>query len=170
MSPNSQTIIPVKAKLANRFYEPMILLFALNQAFKHNQPPRAPDSTPDVAQSVEYDFHRFVDKLAQLCHTTKGPDSITAFVVLKFPDHIQYRFASNQQKEHELIRVQSFITSILESLAEASEHTLKGMVSPILRKVLSFTRLRVQVFVSALKTETVNCIKACKREKTKDCK
>lgn len=160
----------MNAKLANRFYEPIVLILALNQACILNRPTRTPDLQLDLTQSVEYNFHRFVDKLAQLCHNERSPDSITSFVVLKFPDHIQYQFACNQRKEVDLVRTQKFITSILQSLGKAPSHTLMEMVSPILRKCLAFTRPRVQIFVSALRTQTANCIGICEKQETGDCK
>jgi hypothetical protein len=161
----------VAAKLANRFYEPMVLLLALNQAYSHNRKPRTQDWTPEVPQSAEHDFHRFVDKLAQLCHNERGGGSITAFVVLKLPSHIQYQFASNQRKEDDLIRVRGYIDSILRILGEASTDTLMGMVSPILRKCLVFNRPRVQqIYVKKLEIETANCITDCQRKNSEDCK
>jgi len=170
MDASIREVVPVTSKLANRFYEPLIITLGLNAAYSLNQSPQNPDVQSDKAQSAEYDFHRFVDKLAQLCQTEPGGDSVTAFVVLNPPEGIQYRFACNQRKKDDLIQVKTYISSILTKLGTVSTDTLTEMISPILRQSLSFTRSKVQAYVRMLVEQTVDCIKACKRENTDECK
>jgi hypothetical protein len=123
----------------------------------------------NAVQSPERAFHCFVNKLGQLCDSERGGNTVTAFVVLQFPDRIQYRFASNQQESEDLIRAQTFTTYVLQTLGRADGDELQGMTSHILRKSLSFTKPRVEVYVKALKKQAASCISACAREDTDEC-
>jgi hypothetical protein len=93
-SPNTRSPVPLKSALANRFYEPIILLVGLNAAWEDQQTSKAPDLSSDVAQSSERAFPALSTSLVNYV-------IVTAFVVLQFADHIQYRFASNQREEED---------------------------------------------------------------------
>ena len=159
----------MRPKLVKRFYEPIVLLVGLNLAWEHNQISKASDLSLDVTESPKRAFHNFVNKLGQLCDSERDGNTVTAFVVLKFPDRIQYRFASNNQEEEDLIRAKKFITSVLETLAEADGDELEDRISHILRESVSFIRPRARAYVKSLKTQAALCIEACARESTKDC-
>lgn len=167
--PNTHSPVPLKSALAKRFYEPIILLVGLNAAWEDHQTSKAPDLSSDMAQSSERAFHCFVNKLGQLCDSERGGKTVTAFVVLQFPDHIQYRFASNQREEEDLIRAQSFIEYILHALGRTDACKLREMTSHILQKSLSFTRPRVGAYVRSLKKHTALCISSCERKGTEEC-
>jgi hypothetical protein len=159
----------VRSKLTNRFYEPIVLLDGLNDALIHNQFSKAPDLSLDAEQSPEHSFHCFVNKLGQLCDSKRGGDTVTAFVVLKYPDRIQYLFASNQREIEDLIRAQTFITYVLQTLGKTDKDKLQGMTSHILRESLSFTRPRVEYSVKVLKIQAAACISTCEKEETGEC-
>jgi hypothetical protein len=95
---------------------------------------------------------------------------VTAFVVLQFPDHIEYRFTSNQRETRDFILGQKFITNILQTLGSAKKDELSDMTSHILRASLSFTRPRLEAYVDNLKKQAVPCIRACIMEDTDQCK
>ena len=159
----------MRNKLANRFYEPIVFLFCLNKAWKKSQHAKAPDLSFDMAQSLEHNFHCFVNKLGQLCDREPHGNSVTAFVVLKCPEGIQYRFASNNQDEKQLIRAKSFVVEVLETLGRAEEDELEDRISLILRNLLSFTRPRIEAYIKSLKANSALCMVACVREDTDDC-
>jgi hypothetical protein len=159
----------MRSKLANRFYEPIILLVGLNMAWEHNQISKAPDLSSDETESPERAFHNFVNKLGQLCDSERDGNTVTAFVVLEFPDRIQYRFASNHQEEEDLIRAKAFTTYLLQTLGGAGGDELQDKTSHILRKSLSFIRPRAGAYVKSLKKQAALCIEACARESTEDC-
>jgi hypothetical protein len=167
MSVSPRNPVQVKSSLTYRFYEPIVLLLSLNEAYLHNRPAKAPDLSLDVGQSHERSFHCFVNKLGQLCDSERGGNTVTAFVVLQFPDHIQYRFTSNQRKDEDLDHARTFITHILETLCLMDRD---DMPSHILQKALSFTRPRVAGYVKQLKIHAVTCISACTKEGTEDCR
>lgn len=169
IKPNTMSPIPMRNKLTNRFYEPILLLFCLNKAWNQNQISKAPDLSLDMAETPEHAFHRFVNKLGQLCDSERNGKTVTAFVVLRFPDRIQYRFASNQQEEPELVRAQAFIMDVLKTLGTADGDELQDRTSHILRNLLSFTRPKVEAYIKSLKRNSALCIAVCIGEGTKDC-
>lgn len=64
--------IQLSYALANRFYGPIILLSALNDACIDSRPVKFPDLSLDTEKSPEHGFHDFVNKLAQLCDIKRG--------------------------------------------------------------------------------------------------
>ncbi|KAF8859182.1 hypothetical protein BDZ45DRAFT_725469 [Acephala macrosclerotiorum] len=155
----------VNAKLANRFYEPIVLLKVLNTTCD-KKPSNAPDPPSDMTQSLEHTFQWFVNTLAQLCDSEKGGKTVTAFTVLQHPDHIEYRFTSNQRDTEEFIRAQNFTSSILHILGSMQRHEKQSVISDILRRSLSFSRSGVTVEVRILKARAEECISACNIENT----
>jgi hypothetical protein len=160
--------VPVNAKLANRFYEPIILLKVLN-ATCDKKLSNAPDPSSDTTQSPKHIFQWFVNALAQLCDSEKGGNSVTAFVVLQNPDHIEYRFTSNQRDTQDFIRAQNFISSILHILGSMRTNEKQSAISDILRRSLSFSRSKVMVEAKTLKNRAEKCLSACKQENTDEC-
>ena len=156
------------AGFTNRFYEPIVLLDALN-ATCQKKPYNDPDPSSDPTRSPERTFQCFVNKLAQLCDNEKGGETVTAFTVLQHPDHIEYRFTSNQRDTDDFIRTQNFTTSILHILGNMEKREKQSVISDILRTSLSFSRSRVMVYVRLLKDQAVLCMSACKVENTIEC-
>jgi len=160
--------VPVKVGFANRFYEPIVLLDTLNAACKR-KPYNDSDPSSDMTQSPERTFQCFVNKLAQLCDSDKGGKTVTAFTVLQHPDHIEYRFTSNQRDNEDFIRAQNFTTSILHILGSMEGREKQSVISNILQTSMSFSRSRVTVYMRILKNQAVTCISACKVENTIEC-
>jgi hypothetical protein len=170
MNVNPRVPVQTSYGLANRFYGPIILLSALNDACVASRPVNFPNLSLDAEQSPERAFHDFVNKLAQLCDIERGGNTVTALTVLQYPDRIEYRFTSNQRDREGLDYTRNFITSILNALGEAKKHDFLRITSSILRKSLSFTRPRVQPYVDALKKQVTSCISVCRTENTDECK
>lgn len=77
-------------KLQRRFYEPLVLLFAVTEACKHNHAPKIPDSLTEVlSHSPEELFKDFINKLCQVCDNKHGGSTVTAISVLQYPDRVQ---------------------------------------------------------------------------------
>lgn len=134
------------------------------------QKPKAPDLSLDPIQSPENEFQDFVNKLSQFCDSERRGKTVTAFVVLQFPDHIEYRFASNSRNGNDLIRTQSFVKRMLDTLHKADEFKSSELNSKILQQALIFTRPRIEADVKLLNINTALCIKSCERDRTDECK
>jgi hypothetical protein len=170
MNINLHDPIQLSYAFANKFYGPIILLSALNDACIDSRPVNFPDLSSDAEKSPEHGFHDFVNKLAQLCDIERGGKTVTALAVLQYPDHIQYRFTSNNRETRELDDTQKFITTILNALGKAEKRNVQGIASNILRTSLCFTRPRVEAYVKTMKNEVTRCISATQKENTGECK
>lgn len=147
-----------------RFYEPIVLLQALNEANKNKTIKKA----DEVARTSDLDseelFRNFVSKLAQICDWRPKGFTVTAFVVLQYPDRIQYVFGSNQRKPAELEAVQGYITSILRWLREKSsedDNERETALAQLLRDILIFNRERIRVYLKGLIAALESCIAIC---------
>jgi cytochrome P450 len=163
---NSQDIVHLRSKLANRFYEPTVLLVKLNELWAHNQKSPVVDGRPTSRQTPKDAFQCFLNKLAQICDTERGGKTVTAFTVLKHPDHIEYVFASNQRKLKGLVEAQGFVKDLLTCLGEVELSALDGLKSAMIRKIICFGKPRIQGYIGDLKAHTATCIEFCKKETT----
>ncbi|ROW04141.1 hypothetical protein VSDG_00958 [Cytospora chrysosperma] len=151
--------VEMKSKLRNRFYEPIVLLLALNEAWKHNLAPKVLDQTSDVtAQTTEQLFRDFMNMLAQICDNKPKGTTVTAAVAIQYNDRVQYRFASNERSEKELEQLKNFVEDILNSLGAWTRATNDRVRASILRKIVSFNRLRLQAYVRAIYTQSQECL------------
>lgn len=162
VQPNVQPT-PIRAKLNNRFYEPLVLLITLNNTWANQRRARIPSQIIDTTLSAEDRFHNFVNKLSQLCDWECGGKTVTALVVLQHPSHVEYRFASNQRSAQELKAVKSFVEQLLGALHNNSDNCSPERVSDILCLVLPFLRSRIDVYARNLKRNLGECMSACTR-------
>lgn len=147
------------SKLRMRFYEPLVLLVAATQACLHNLAPRVPDPVPDRwSQTQEQLFHDFMNKLAQICDTRPKGATVTAVVALSLPDRVQYRFASNQRSEDELVHMKAFVIDVLHTLRDWNEESSLLVKAKILQKVVVFTRPRLEGYIKAVANYSRECL------------
>lgn len=142
-----------------RFYEPIILLLALNEAFMHNLAPKVLGREPhEAAHTKEQLFRDFMNKLAQICDNKPKGSTVTAAAALQHPDHLEYRFASNERKPKELENMKNFIEDILNSLKAWTPTTNGEVRAIILRKIVAFNRPRLLAYVRAIQTRSQECL------------
>ncbi|KAK1579309.1 uncharacterized protein LY79DRAFT_652194 [Colletotrichum navitas] len=166
LAQNSETV-PISSKSLHRFYEPIVLLKALNVEMK------------DAAEFVDSDeagyrrdpeekFQAFVYKLAHVCDSVKGNQggTITSVMVLEpnfaEGDIAEYRFASNSRTEDEVEVTSEFVRSLLGHLRSATfpndEAAVRGR---LLRHVLLFNRSRIASYLTAIHTEVQHSLAKC---------
>ncbi|OIW25121.1 hypothetical protein CONLIGDRAFT_636207 [Coniochaeta ligniaria NRRL 30616] len=154
--------------LAKRFYGSIILLNTLNGCFPQA---RHTASTPsDLKREVGSDLAGFlccfVDKLAQICDSKHGGDTVTSIAILQ-PGCIEYRLSSNSRSEKQFRDVKTYLAGILDSLGSVEEEALADdslvaeLCSAILYKVLVFNRWRVKVYVTGFLQHVEFCIGSC---------
>lgn len=128
----------------------------------HNLAPKAPEPTPDTSSmTLEQMFHNFLNKLAQICDTRPAGDTVTAVVALVLPGregNVQYRFASNKRDEGELAQLKDFVVDVLDTLRDWTEEESRLVVARVLRKVIAFNRLRMEMYVRAVASKSDICL------------
>ena len=160
--------------MKRQFYPPLVLLFCLNNIVGH-QRPRPEDTFIELSpgQGPEKTIQAFVSKLALVCSTEPGGDSVSACTVLQLPDRLQYVFASNKRSKLELERIGNGIRSILLKLQNGvprAEEQRASLYFTILHEVLSLCEPRVRSYLRCLRDELEECIKPCHHKDTEQCK
>ncbi|ROW03746.1 hypothetical protein VMCG_05375 [Cytospora schulzeri] len=158
-----EALVPVNLmkKIRNRFYEPIILLYALTQFCMHNNALKILEQAPDVAlQTSEQLFHDFMNKLAQICDNDRGGRTVTAAVALQYSDCVEYRFASNQRDEDELQNLKAFIEGILNSLKTLTAENSAMVRVRLLQRIVIFNRPRLQIYVREIRTQSQKCLES----------
>jgi len=156
-NPPQTRIVPLKASLFKRFYEPVMLLACLQDGYRTSDDIAPPE--PEVASSgsQEQSFHDFVDQLSRICDSRVGGATATSFAVLQL-GIVQYRFASSRRSSRELDDVKAYVTDILSTIGRTPESALKTatpqstLFSEILQKIIHFNRHRIEYY-----TRTISC-------------
>ncbi|KAK5661878.1 hypothetical protein OQA88_9986 [Cercophora sp. LCS_1] len=154
--------VELTASLRKRLYEPVVLLSCLTTAYI--EAGRTEIAEPESTSRQE-SYFVFVNKLAQICDSKRGGDTVTAFAVLQ-PNSVEYRFASNGRKASELKKVKAYITDILTVLDRAPQRDIalaatkhKGsLFSDVLVKIIVFNRRRLECYIRALQADVSKCI------------
>ena len=154
----------MKSKAIHKFYEPLVLLKALNAATRETAVHPTIDASVNT-QDEKQVFQAFVYKLAHICDNVKGNGgpTITSFMVLQ-DEHgtgkIHYWFASNQRDSRELEITADYVRELLELVDSASsdrsEHN--SVVDNLLCHVLPFNRIRITHYLRQMNIEATRCL------------
>jgi len=141
----------------------------LNEGYKGTASKKNNDLAHSTGEnSDEQLFHSFVSRLGQICDSRPGGSTITAFVVLKHSDHVEYLFGSNRRKTVELETTKAYIHAILTSLRDSSSYEDDDQrdkyLSNLLRDILVFNRIRIQRYLNGLTAALNECITICGTE------
>ncbi|KAM7183143.1 hypothetical protein V8F33_013773 [Rhypophila sp. PSN 637] len=165
MAINVSITAPISPSASKRFYEAVIFLYCLIQVNYNNGTTTEPDLETATGKAPKDEFFCFVNKLAQICDSECGGDTITAFSVLQ-PGSIQYRFTSNNRSDSELDTVREYVTDILNTLGQAPDEQLDTIREDILGRVIKFNRPRIEHYIGGLLKEVDFCIQACENVDT----
>ncbi|KAH8886957.1 hypothetical protein GQ53DRAFT_844516 [Thozetella sp. PMI_491] len=158
--------IPVRFNLRNRFYEVLLFYQCLDRIYARNGSagPPPPERAPNANQPDKWLFRAVTNKLAQLCDSSKGGDTVTAFAILNLPSGIHYVFGSNHRMEPALVKTRTYINEILHYVGRYSPEELrrKDRSSEILRKLLIFVRGRAGDYARIIHEKADSCIETCR--------
>ncbi|KAK4211363.1 hypothetical protein QBC37DRAFT_446383 [Rhypophila decipiens] len=170
--------IPLGSKVLHKFYEPVILLVSLMDAVSSN-PSIASISeatgssnrdtgTSDI-QPIQV-FKAFVNKLSHVCSSSKGPKTVTSFIILRdrpSPGYengrVHYWFAANEQTTEKLADTQAYVQKLLKKVCRAplGSHDQEGCDAArkdIHRDVLVFNRRRITTYLGMIQDQTAKCL------------
>ncbi|KAH7363545.1 hypothetical protein B0T11DRAFT_353880 [Plectosphaerella cucumerina] len=109
-------------------------------------------------------FQIFLCKLAQICDTRRGGDTITAMVALKGTEGTKgptYLFASNNRKEVELHGMKELLVDLLSDVRNLGNLADKALQRHVLWRVLEFGFDRVESHIRHLLDAIAGCIEKC---------
>lgn len=158
---------PMKSREIHKFFEPLVLLKALNSATRTTAVSPSLEASIDIEDDEEV-FKAFVYKLGHVCDNVKGNlgATITSFYVLQDQvdeDLVHYWFASNQRTHGELETTKTYVKGLLEKANKASEDIgqEKEVFKTLLSNVLNFNRPRVTYYIKQILAQASKCIGIC---------
>lgn len=157
--------IPLKSREHFKFYEPLILLRALNDELKGSADYVSAAEPCDVKDPRQL-FQAYLDKLALVCDSTKGDygAKVTAVWVSEdTPGQVCYSFTSNQRDPSEEQEMVTFMTALLDQIGTTSPTHPPGSTAiwSILSSILQFNRPRVEIYLESLRSEARRCLEQC---------
>jgi len=161
---------PIVFKANRKLYASIVLLLALNKAYKHTTGAKSPEMQHGSGLSTpEQLFNNFVSRLAQICDSRPGGFTVTASVVLQRNDaKVEYVLGSNRRSPGDLGTLKGYVTSILESLQSVatceSGDREEELLSSLLREILRFNRDRVKNYLKRLTESLEICLNLCEKE------
>ncbi|KAK9770761.1 hypothetical protein SCAR479_12552 [Seiridium cardinale] len=154
-------------------YEPVVLVKALNDVYRSMPDGSGHSETmqPDSLITDEDCFHSFVNKLAQVCDSEHGGDTVTAAAVLEDADGPVIVLGSNKRGTEELKSMKAFVERLLNLISNSSDkmkkNEKKALTKRVLWMILEFGIKRVELYLRQLVYHVDECIKHCGT--TKDC-
>ncbi|KGQ05513.1 hypothetical protein BBAD15_g9260 [Beauveria bassiana D1-5] len=108
------------------------------------------------------DTETFLCKLAQICDSQKGGDTITALACLTGRDGLEYIICSNSRQDSELNECVRFLTKLLNYvMTNPDELQAKALRKQVLWRILKFNIGRVSLYLKALFEMVQRCINDC---------
>ncbi|KAK1655080.1 hypothetical protein BDP81DRAFT_478357 [Colletotrichum phormii] len=152
----------MKSRVINKFYEPLVLLKALNDEMTNLAEFVDPDDF-NYRGDVKKIFQAFVYKLAHVCDSIpgNGGGTVTSIMLLRGSGRakVEYHLASNQRSPNDLENIRSYIRHLLERVDRASTSgNVSELRKDLLNAVLWFNRPRINSYISRLETEIQLCI------------
>ncbi|KAF4968975.1 hypothetical protein FZEAL_10317 [Fusarium zealandicum] len=149
------------------FYEPVVLLNALNFATRDTTPPASFDGTID-SQDPEQLFKAFVYKLGHVCDSEKGRGgaTITSFCVLKDQERdgaAHFWFASNERTNRELEATAEYVRRLLGKVERSVQDQVgyRTAFRDVLGEVLWFNLPRVAYYLGKIREKASKCRSSC---------
>ena len=154
-------------------YEPILLEEALSQnpsVVRELPENHMPDAGDELLSDSE-NFKNFANKLAQVCDSEKGGNTVTALVVLQGAEGPEYVLASNARQENELRATAGFLAKLLNlaggNLEELTQDQM-DLEKQILWLVLSYNVPRLEQYRSYLEKALIQCLESDARQTMDD--
>ncbi|KAI9154870.1 GMC oxidoreductase family protein [Paramyrothecium foliicola] len=166
MSQANIDTIPLRPKPLHRFYEPLVLLKALNYEMRATSEYDGTEEKLDV-DDLESLFRAAIYKLGHACDSTKGEASrsTTSFAAQQENSgKVHYFFASNGRSLEELEHTKAYVINLLQKVGAVSDKTCIGpSFYDILAMIIEFNEQRVAYYIRELSQSASLC-----REKLQD--
>lgn len=144
-------------KLLHRFYEPLVLLFALDRfqgdhLYSDNNRLALDDATEKELR------RRFLNSLSYICDYQKGGDTVTAIGATANP--LRYYIASNKAPQQKVKAFLELVFSQLEQIYNMSHGERIKMESVILKFCVEFSEQRIRTYWRFLQLSMKECAEA----------
>ena len=154
-----------QANLRKKFYPALVLLKCLNDVCPQRYSQKSSDSPPGPNQSPEEMFHTLVNKLAQVCDTHPGGDTVTALAVIEHNGRICYIMASNHRGTASMNKARAGLAAVLNilkcNLEGETPVSDKVAGERLMRTILELHTVRVRAYLTSFSKQLQECIKRC---------
>ncbi|KEF61551.1 uncharacterized protein A1O9_03118 [Exophiala aquamarina CBS 119918] len=144
-------------KLLHRFYEPLVLLYALDQ-FQGDQL-YSDNNRPSLDDATEKELRRrYLNSLSYICDYKKGGDTVTAIGAAANP--LRYYIASNKAPQRKVTDFLESVFSKLEQVYNMNGEERIQMESMLLKACVEFSEQRIRTYLRFLQLSMKECAKA----------
>lgn len=151
-------VVPPTLKRLSRFYEPLLLLNALDPTRGHHIPRERFASSSPTAGCTKDIRREFIDQLAYACDYAKGGDTVTAIALESLPAKSVFWIATNKDKK---AHMKPFLVELLLALQrvcnEGPEYA-ESSRKRILKHIVQFNEQRLKNYCQILKTPLKLCL------------
>jgi hypothetical protein len=162
-------LLPPSPKLVNRFNEQIVLLNALTECLKPQQPRQVVSRRPMIVAGLddEHALRCLINCMARLLDSEPHGKSVTALAAL-MQECVEYRLASNDRDRAELAQAKNFFVKMLKDVhdlratAATGEHRNNpSSEDKILKDAIAFNHARINCYASALTKSFDACMSTC---------
>ena len=139
--------LDANGRLLRRFYEPLVLLGALDPTRGAERPDLVADRGIDGQQKL---WRNFLDQLAWLCDSEKGGDTVTAVACQKIEEHSVFWVAANSKFKQKSRDHLNWVLSSLNSLYAAEPESTSALKNKIWTRCITFSCSRIETYTAWL--------------------
>ncbi|KAL2214525.1 hypothetical protein CC79DRAFT_1317165 [Sarocladium strictum] len=161
----TSSALPLRRKVAVRFYEPVKLEETLVDACS-----RLPNFSGRVSAETETGLERgderafqsFLNKVAHVCDIQKGGDTVTAIGIVAEFGNVRYFIGSNARKASTHGTLEGFMRGLLAIPTIASPTipvTETGQFLQMLKYIAAFNKPRISFYTRALQARRIECLR-----------
>lgn len=154
-------VVPVKAKLLRRFYEPLVLLHVLDPSRGSRIPQSI--SNGDCKNKLR---RSFIDSVAYICDYKKGGDTCTAAAMQEEPDRVTIWLAANTNIKE---KTKCFLEGVLDCLVAITDSNRTEIEDSLAVRIIDFNEERLQAYKSFVRTPLSECLKKLEQKYDGEC-
>ncbi|KAH8647344.1 hypothetical protein BX600DRAFT_518608 [Xylariales sp. PMI_506] len=144
-------------------YGPIVFVKALNTLFRKCEDSFGEvDSLKESNITEEQSFQCFVNKLAQVCDSSRGGVTVTAVAILRSTDGPVYVLGSNRRDPQQLEQIKQSFVDLLNLIASKADNiSEKALRKQVLWHILESVIDRVQLYLNNIIINLDKCIDEC---------
>jgi hypothetical protein len=157
-SANGEQRLTLTRKVLRRFYEPLLLLYALDPI--RGERTKAASFTDDVEPNHGKRRRLIADDIAYIAAYKKGPDHVTATALEKTPQGITVWLAANSNIESKVEKFLKRVLLILQQVAEyenpAERRQAGNLALTLLQEdIIAFTAPKLQTYYKLIASKYI---------------
>lgn len=158
MATGAHQIISLRPKVVKRFYEPLVLLHALDRIRGERI---KSEIVPDDTGTNHTQLRRaFADAIASICAYKKEPDYVTAAALAMTPQGVVVWLAANSKVEGEVVEFLETVLATVQKVAEQDDMEDRQQaavlaIDKLSSKITNFQIPRLEVYHAKIITDLI---------------